>query len=292
MRAAVDIFEDAIPHEAQPMKHRSVVRVVCLLPSMLVLAIPLWAQDSLVTVVKRIKPSVVAITTYDAQGNEKAVGTGFFVNDTGEIVTSRHVLAGATSATVRTSQGERFSITYIVAEDVQGDLVRASTDIPDDAVHPLALSASLVEEGERVVVISSPLGLKGSVSEGIVSAVREAPSFGTIVQITAPISPGSSGSPVVNLKGEGIGVATLQMKEGQNLNFAIPAQRVAALKTDIRTPLAEWTAAVKAQARFEIQLLYAIGGLSSAMEKWMSKSPFIFCAGYCKRSESCRCLFL
>jgi tetratricopeptide (TPR) repeat protein len=78
-------------------------------------------------------------------------------------------------------------------------------------------------------VYGSPLGLENTVSDGIVSAVRDVPDYGRIIQITAPISPGSSGSPVLNMQGEVIGIATFQMVEGQNLNFAIPSERIASL---------------------------------------------------------------
>jgi tetratricopeptide (TPR) repeat protein len=73
------------------------------------------------------------------------------------------------------------------------------------------------------------LGLEKTVSDGIISAIREVPGYGKLIQITAPISPGSSGSPVLNMKGEVIGIATFQMIEGQNLNFAIPSERIASL---------------------------------------------------------------
>src|SRR5262249_45270986 len=86
----------------------------------------------------------------------------------------------------------------------------------------LGQSADAVE-GQRVLVIGSPEGLQGTVSDGIISAFRENRSM---IQITAPISPGSSGSPVMNESGEVIGVATMVTKEGQNLGFAIPAEEV------------------------------------------------------------------
>jgi tetratricopeptide (TPR) repeat protein len=78
-------------------------------------------------------------------------------------------------------------------------------------------------------VYGSPLGLENTVSDGIVSAIRDIPDYGRIIQITAPISPGSSGSPVLNLQGEVIGIATFQMVEGQNLNFAIPSEKISSL---------------------------------------------------------------
>jgi tetratricopeptide (TPR) repeat protein len=81
------------------------------------------------------------------------------------------------------------------------------------------------------VVIGNPFGLEGSVTNGIVSAVRDIPTFGRIIQITAPISPGSSGSPVVNMQGQVIGVATLQITGGQSVNFAIPSERISQLQS-------------------------------------------------------------
>src|SRR5207248_11758035 len=92
------------------------------------------------------------------------------------------------------------------------------------------------QAGESFVVIGNPYGLEGSVSNGIVSAVRQISGYGKIIQITASISPGSSGSPVVNMLGQVIGVATLQAAEGQNLNFAVPAERISQLKiSDIQS---------------------------------------------------------
>src|SRR5207244_5317013 len=96
-------------------------------------------------------------------------------------------------------------------------------------MHPLSRDHSSPQEGGLVVVIGKPFGLAGSVTNGIVSAVRDIPGFGRIIQITAPISPGSSGSPVVNMQGQVIGVATLQITGGQSVNFAIPSERIAQL---------------------------------------------------------------
>jgi tetratricopeptide (TPR) repeat protein len=104
----------------------------------------------------------------------------------------------------------------------------------------LAVSGSIPEVGEHIVVIGTPFGLERTVSDGIVSAVRQIPGFGKVYQVTAPISPGSSGSPVVNMKGEVIGIATFQFVQGQNLNFAIPAERISKLKKEKGKTLNEW----------------------------------------------------
>lgn len=187
------------------------------------------STENLPSIIKRIKPSVVIIFAYDSKGEFLKLGSGFFINQNGDIITNYHVLQGASSAEVKTPDGKTYPITYIVAEDEQSDIIRLSVNIPSKYVHSLSLSVTIPEVGERIIVYGSPLGLENTVSDGIVSAVREIPDFGKIIQITAPISPGSSGSPVLNMKGEVIGIATFQMVEGQNLNFAIPSERIANL---------------------------------------------------------------
>jgi tetratricopeptide (TPR) repeat protein len=189
---------------------------------------------------KKIEPSTVVIMTYDTGGKIIGLGSGFFISQSGDIITNRHVLTGVHRAEVKTAKGEVYPITMIVGEDKEADIVRASVNIPLESVRALSVSISVSEVGERVAVIGSPLGLERTVSDGIVSAVREIPGFGNIYQITAPISAGSSGSPVVNMEGEVIGIATFQLVEGQNLNFAIPGKRIAKLKTEKGKTLNQW----------------------------------------------------
>ena len=125
-------------------------------------------------------------------------------------------------------------------------------------------------EGEDIVVIGNPLGLESTVSAGIVSAVRDIPAFGKILQITAPVSPGSSGSPVVNIKGEVIGIATLVIKEGQNLNFAIPSDKIIALKETSQTPIYNELTADSNDA----QLFYQEGLKELWQENWSAALTF------------------
>src|SRR4029453_8748793 len=114
--------------------------------------------------------------------------------------------------------------------DAEGDIAVLKIDAPATYIRPLPLDKTSPQEGESVVVIGNPLGLEGSVTNGIVSAVRDIPTFGRIIQITAPISSGSSGSPVVNMQGQVIGIATLQITGGQSVNFAIPSERISQLQ--------------------------------------------------------------
>lgn len=187
------------------------------------------SQDLLPELVRRIKPSAVAIETFDARGEKVSRGSGFFI-DTDRIVTNRHVLEGAHRAEVHSSTGAVYQVRAVLAVDAEGDIALLKIDAPAGAIRPLPLVKTTPQEGESIVVIGNPLGLEGSVTNGIVSAVRDIPTFGRIIQITAPISSGSSGSPVVNMQGQVIGIATLQITGGQSVNFAIPSERISQLQ--------------------------------------------------------------
>ena len=187
------------------------------------------SQDLLPELVRRIKPSAVAIETFDARGQQLSRASGFFV-DIDRIVTNRHVLEGAHRAEVHSSTGAVFAVKGVIAVDAEGDIALLKIDTPRTQIRPLPLDKTSPQEGESIVVIGNPLGLEGSVTNGIVSAVRDIPTFGRIIQITAPISSGSSGSPVVNMQGQVIGIATLQITGGQSVNFAIPSERISQLQ--------------------------------------------------------------
>ena len=203
---------------------------------------PLTAsQDLLPDLVRRIKPSAVAIETFDSRGEKLSRGSGFFV-EADRIVTNRHVLEGAYRAEVHSSTGTVFPVRGVLAVDAEGDLALLKIDTPATQVRPLPLDKTSPQEGESVVVIGNPLGLEGSVTNGIVSAVRDIPTFGRIIQITAPISSGSSGSPVVNMQGQVIGIATLQITGGQSVNFAIPSERISQLQVASMMSLADLVA--------------------------------------------------
>jgi tetratricopeptide (TPR) repeat protein len=187
-------------------------------------------QDLLPELVRRIKPSAVAIETFDARGEQLSRGSGFFI-DSDRVVTNRHVIENAYRAEVHSFNGYVYQVKGVVAVDAEGDLAVLRIEAPAGQVRSLSLDRTSPQEGESVVVIGNPFGLEGSVTNGIVSAVRDIPTFGRIIQITAPISPGSSGSPVVNMHGQVIGVATLQITGGQSINFAIPSERISQLQT-------------------------------------------------------------
>jgi len=179
--------------------------------------------------VKRVQPAVVTVIAYNAADEMVFQGSGFFITPEGRFLTNYHVLAQAARAEVKTALGRCYPVTGVVAADRDWDLVAAEIDCPLETVSSLEISGAVPEVGEQVAVVGSPLGLEHTLSVGVVSALRRV-SGGTYLQISAPVSPGSSGSPVINLAGEVVGVACLQVIKGQNLNFAVPGSRALALQ--------------------------------------------------------------
>lgn len=219
---------------------------------------PVSAQDYLPELVRRVKPSAVAIETFDAKGATLSRGSGFFISDD-KVITNRHVIEKSSRVTVHLINGKTYAVKGVLAIDGEGDLALLQVDIPQGAAVPLPIEKIAPQEGESIVVVGNPFGLEGSVSNGIVSAVREIPGYGKIIQITAPISPGSSGSPVVNMRGQVIGVATLQAAEGQSLNFAVPSERIAQLKSGDLQTFASLNTETQKNRRAAAQSFYSQG---------------------------------
>ena len=217
---------------------RSILAIVFVLATVSFTA----AAANLTDLVKSIQPTVATIVAYDMNHNVANIGTGFFVNKYGHLITNHHVLVGKFGAEIRTADGNSYQIRTIVAENEDTDLIKVSVDIPPDKVRWLQISKEVPPVAEKVVVVGSPMGLEQSVSDGIISSVREIPGLGTFFQMSAPISPGSSGSPVVNMKGKVVGVASFQFLRGQNLNFAVSSQSIRELKVNSSAlSLSEWT---------------------------------------------------
>lgn len=178
-------------------------------------------------IAKKIGKSVVVIRCLNEKMEPLSQGSGFFIDEKGAIITNYHVVDQNSSyVEIITSNEKRYMVKDVLAKDEDADLLILLADIPRTEAKPIHISSSLPEPGEKIVVISNPLGLQHTVSEGIVSAIRPLEKIGDIIQITCPISHGSSGSPVVNLKGEVVGVVTFYFSEGQNLNFAVKSDRI------------------------------------------------------------------
>lgn len=224
----------------------------------LLLAGAVAAQDYLPELVKRIKPSSVAIETFDPKGNTVSRGSGFFIAPD-RIVTNRHVIERSSRVEIHLIDGKKFIVKGVLAVDGEGDLAMLQVEVPRAQAIPLPIVRTVPQEGESIVVVGNPFGLEGSVSNGIVSAVRDISGYGRIIQITAPISPGSSGSPVVNMSGQVIGIATLQAAEGQSLNFAIPSERILQLKVSDLQTVSSLTADTQRSKRSAAERFYTQG---------------------------------
>jgi len=181
------------------------------------------AEKSLVEIIKAIKPSVVRIET------DEGSGTGFLVGTHGEVVTNAHVIQDASQAVATFHDGHAVVVLgcLMVAKDNDLAVLKldGSTRRPPP---PLKLYAGLPEQGEKVFAYGNPLGLSDTVSDGIVSAVRVFNDH-VLIQHTAPISPGNSGGPLLNARGEVVGVNTFYLRDAQNLNFAVSSRDVLAL---------------------------------------------------------------
>jgi tetratricopeptide (TPR) repeat protein len=236
-------------------------------------AVVSYAQDFLPELVKRVKPSSVSIETFNSKGETVSRGSGFFIaND--RIITNRHVIERSNRVVVTLVDGKKFVAKGVLAVDGEGDLALLQVDVPSGLSRPLPIVSRVPQEGESIVVIGNPFGLEGSVSDGIVSAVREISGYGKIIQITAPISPGSSGSPVVNMYGQVVGVATLQAAEGQSLNFAVPAERISQLKVNDLQTIAALSADSQRSKRANAERSYSQGVAQLSRDDYSRALPY------------------
>lgn len=145
----------------------------------------LTAQEAVPDLVRRIKPSVVTVIVFDDKGKIAGSGSGFFVTSD-RVVTNQHVVEGANRADVKMISGKVYSVKGLIAADGEADIVLLQVDVPANLVNPLVVTRTPPQEGDSVVVIGNPLGfLEGSVSTGVVSAVRTIPRVGRLIQITS-----------------------------------------------------------------------------------------------------------
>ncbi|HKG15102.1 MAG TPA: tetratricopeptide repeat-containing serine protease family protein [Pyrinomonadaceae bacterium] len=271
------------------------------LAALLVFACAARAEE-LPELVRRVKPSVVSVITYNAAGEVALTGSGFFIRP-GEILTNLHVVEGAHHAEIRTfeGKGKTYQVSGLTGVDREGDLATLSVAMPAERARVVETTAVIPEEGEKIFVIGNPLRLEGSVADGIVSAVREVPSLGRIVQITAPISHGNSGSPVFNMKGQVVGIVTIRVMNGQNINLALGASRfgaptaaagskllsfaqLAALTADTQKPdaLADWWYRNGLNSLWLGNYDSALGYFETAVNKNPARADAWIQVGFCK----------
>jgi serine protease Do len=183
---------------------------------------------SVADIAARGLPSVVTIRT------DETLGTGFIVRADGWIATNMHVIVGGphVKVTLRDLRGDReLDVVEVLAASPEHDLALVRVEAHGLPVVSLGDSDAM-RPGDSVVAIGNPLGLEDTVSNGLVSARRTLDAGVEVLQISAPIAPGSSGGPIFNEKGEVIGIATAVLEQGQNLNFGMPARYLAPMMKD------------------------------------------------------------
>ena len=200
---------------------------------------------------KKALAATVSLEMKDSTGTTLSFGSGFFVKPN-QIATNFHVIAGTRQGTAKlVGKDTRYQIEGIIATDKNNDL--AVLNVTASGVTPLSLGDSdTVNIGAKVYVAGNPKGLEGTFSDGLISRRESYPK--KRLQMTAPISPGSSGGPVLNSKGKviGISVAAHRALDAQNLNFAIPSNYLKALLAKARPakPLAQNSQSISAATYF------------------------------------------
>jgi putative serine protease PepD len=207
---------------------------------------PLTVAD----IYKRDAPGVVEITVttqsnggfFGGSQTSEAQGSGFVYDTQGDIVTDQHVVAGATSISVKFANGASYKAT-LVGSDASSDLAVIKVNAPASLLHPIGLAdSSSVSVGDSVVAIGSPFGLAGTITSGIVSALHRditAPNNFTItdtIQTDAAINHGNSGGVLLNSSGQVIGVtAQIDSESGGNdgVGFAIPSNTVRSIVSQL-----------------------------------------------------------
>lgn len=189
--------------------------------------LPLFcAGQNVQNIVPKVKDAVFTVYAEDENGEVTSSGSGFFISSSGIGITNFHVLEGAYGGKVKDVNGKYYRIKSIVDYNPKYDLIKFKVDNQAPTKF-LSLSPTAPAQGEQVISYSTPLGIfENTVSTGIVSSIRKMTDYESVIQITAPISHGSSGSPVLNSRGQVIGVATFGYEEGQSLNFAVSVSQI------------------------------------------------------------------
>jgi serine protease Do len=206
-----------------------VVRNSSLFGILLMFATVASAQTPPQELVSHVKRAVVVITTHNAKGTALQQGTGFFITPE-RLVTNLHLVRSATDIRIQTFNGSTASVKSIVVTDEKSDLAILQLNSPCPGTTTLQVDELHAPEGEKVMVVSNPRGSLWKVTVGQVGATWNFEHQGTRMQITASLKPGSSGGPVVNLQGHVVGVAAMHVEGAEDLDFAIPAERLNALR--------------------------------------------------------------
>ena len=175
--------------------------------------------------------STVLLVMEDANGQPLGLGSGFFVHN-GQVATNLHVVEGATRGYAKlVGKKIKYDVEGFTAIDAKRDLVILKVSAWDVPLLSLG-DSDVLQVGEPVYAVGNPHGLEGTFSQGIISSIRRV-GMDKLLQLTAPVSPGSSGGPVLNGAGEVIGISVATFRNAQNLNFAIPSNYLKTLASQV-----------------------------------------------------------
>lgn len=199
-------------------KHIAFLITISLLISCLVGCSAGKKQLSGEEIYNKIADSTVEVSAESSY--KSSLGTGFYIDANGTVVTNYHVIEGCDKASVKTSDGGSYEVTNVLGYSKELDVAILATSKKNSKAVDLATTS--VSTGETVYALGSSLGLTGTFSEGMVSAAERKVGDVTYIQITTPISSGNSGGPLVNAKGQVVGITSAGFTDGQNLNLALP----------------------------------------------------------------------
>jgi S1-C subfamily serine protease len=197
--------------------------------------------------------SVVFLKGVEENGTVLDFGSGFLLSADGEIATNLHVIRDMKSGGVQLSTGEVFDGFTVLAFDDKKDL--AIIKVPGVDLPAIKLGTSTeLKSGEPVMAIGSPQGLQGTATAGIVSAIRDDPfsSAYKVIQTDAGFNPGNSGGPLLNSKGEVIGVVSYKWRDSPGLNFAVPINYVRGMVNSLAVPMTLDAMRVKLRAVVDV----------------------------------------
>ncbi len=188
---------------------------------------------------EKAENSIFLIEIYDENDEKVATGSGFFIESSGVAVTNYHVVVDAVSAKAKTTDGKTYDISAMLGYDEKQDI--AIIKVNGKGFPALALAdSSKVKNGQKIFCMGSPLGLENTISEGIISNTSRIVNKQQYIQISAPISPGSSGGAVLNESCQVIGIASASYSSGQQVNFAVPSNLIGKVsRSEKGTPLVD-----------------------------------------------------
>lgn len=172
-------------------------------------------------VLEKAEMSTFIIYTFDEYGSPAGSGSGFFIDDQGTGLTNYHVLNGSQKAIIRLKDGKEYEIDQVLASDKKWDVAKFSiVNKEKEKFHYLEFSNKEAQQGDKVYNLGAPIGLEQTFADGLVSSIRT-DSHGQVLQVSIPISSGSSGSPIMDEYGDVVAIATFKSSRGENLNFGV-----------------------------------------------------------------------